>query len=446
MPSIILVLRRSFILGFIKKLFGKQTNTPTLEFNKISASHYKLTSDDFSPAAVEVVLQLQSAGFQAFIVGGGVRDLLLGFKPKDFDVATNAKPEEVKKLFRQCYLVGRRFRLAHVRMRNEIVEVATFRAEHHKGPKQHGQTRGGMIVRDNIYGNLEDDAVRRDFTINSLYYDPTTNTILDYTGGLTDLEHKELRIIGEAKQRYREDPVRILRAIRLANKLELTIEAQTAAPIAKMANLLSSIPPARLTEETQKLFLAQKAWSCLETLERYSLFQPLFPLTAQCIHTSAQFKHFLKLILENSERRLMEGKTVNYSFLMAAFLWEPVLKKSEHYREKKMSPSIAFDQAAYQVLKDQSKHVLIIRRHAEMVRDIWRLQYALENRRPRLVRHALGHPALRAAYDFLLLRTEAGEPFKKASAWWTEFMTATRAKQDTMLAELEKSKPSVKME
>jgi poly(A) polymerase len=413
------------ILRLLKKCLGiKHKSLKNISLQKVSAAHYQISSTDFSAAAVEVVLQLQNAGHEAYIVGGGVRDLLLGTIPKDFDVATSAKPEEVKRLFRRCFIVGRRFRLAHVHLKNEVIEVATFRAEHETGSTLHGKTKGGMIVRDNIYGNLEEDAIRRDFTLNALYYNPADNSILDYTGGLVDLKQGQLRMIGEPKQRYREDPVRILRALRLSGKLNLEIETETAAPISKMASLLTKVPSARLADELVKFFMNRNAWACFQTLEQYHLLGQLLPATAKAIQSDETAKTLIQLTLENTATRLTAEKTVNFNFMMAAFLWGPLRSQARKLLQQKMPARIAFDQAIQDILRAQSESILITRKLGEMIRDIWRLQGLLENPRSRTVHTTLEKKEFRAAYDFLLLREKAGEPLKQVASWWTELIAA----------------------
>jgi poly(A) polymerase len=420
----------------------KHKSLKNIALEKASAAHYKISAADFSAAAVDVVLQLQKAGHQAFIVGGCVRDLVLGSHPKDFDVATSAKPEEVKRLFRRCFIVGRRFRLAHVHLKNEVIEVATFRAEHSKGSSQHGKTKGGMIVRDNIYGDLEEDAIRRDFTCNALYYNPADNTILDYTGGLKDLKLKQLRMIGEPKQRYREDPVRLLRALRLAGKLHLQIETETAAPITKMAPLLDKVPTARMADELVKFFLNRKALACFQILERYHFLNQLLPASHTAIQTDKTALTLIKLTLENTAARLSAEKTVNFSFIMAAFLWAPLQTQKKELMQKKMSATIAFDQAIHDVLAEQSSVILITRKLSEMIRDIWRLQTHLENPRPRSVHTTVEKSSFRAAYDFLLLREKAGEPLQKSTNWWTDFIAAQPEAQAEMIKSLaQQAKP-----
>lgn len=365
---------------------------------------------------MRVVEQLQEAGYEAYIVGGGIRDLLLNALPKDFDVATSAKPEEVKRLFRRCFLIGRRFRLAHVHLKGEMVEVATFRAEHHKGSK-HGHKRGGLIIRDNIYGTLEEDAVRRDFTLNALYYDPVQNTILDHMHALQDIQTKTLRMIGDPKKRYQEDPVRMLRAIRLACKLNLLIETKTLAPLAELALLLQSVSPARLVEEVSKLFLSEYGVLCFEKLRELGLFSPLFPQTEAILKEDLLFKNFIVLTLEDTAFRLKQGEKASFNFILAALLWQPFKIKFESASEKRFS-SVVFDYVCQDFFKEQSSLVLITRKNSEMIQAIWKLQWLLEARRPRSIRTVLRSAYFSAADDFLKLRHAAGEPLAKVIAWW----------------------------
>jgi poly(A) polymerase len=408
----------------------KHKSLKNIVLEKISADHYKIRAKDFSPAAVEITLELQRAGYQAYIVGGGVRDLLLGAHPKDFDVASDATPEEIKRLFRRCFIVGRRFRLAHVHLKNEVIEVATFRAEHSKGSSTHGKTKNGMIVRDNIYGDLEEDALRRDFTANALYYNPADNTIFDYTGGLKDLEAKQLRMIGDPKLRYQEDPVRILRALRLAGKLNLEIETETAAPIHKMSSLLTKVPSARLADELTKMFLNHNAWGCFQILQKYELLKKLLPFTYENLKIYPHNLELIKLTLENTQNRLIAGKTANFHFIMASFLWG-------HLQEQN---NLEFDIAIRKILQAQSSIILITRKLSEMIRDIWLLQQKLENPRPRSVPIIFNKKEFRAAYDFLLLRDKAEEPVKKQAEWWTNFIAAEEVEREKMIEKLHQPK------
>ena len=417
----------------MKKLFGRKTQSaPQQTCRSVLATRYQLTSTNFSATSVAVVRQLQNAGYQAYIVGGGVRDLLMQQTPKDFDVATNAKPEQIKRLFRRCFLIGRRFRLAHVHIKNEIVEVATFRAEQPKQSKAHGKIRGGMIIRDNTYGTLQEDALRRDFTINALYYDPTSNSIIDFTSGLVDLEKRQLRIIGKAKQRYQEDPVRILRAIRLANKLGLQIEASTADPLAKLAPLLANVPAARLAEEIPKLFWQDQAWQCLQTLDDYRLFVQLFPTTYSSFNNNKTFYNFIKLIIHQAKPHLKTNKTHHINLLFAAFLWQPLQNQLQQNPVTKAD----FDKACADVLRIQSKQVLITRKQSEKIRAIWQLQHRLEFRRPHYIYQTLKHADFHSAYHFLSLRAKAGEPLQAITRWWDNFIVSNKAQRAAMMANL----------
>ncbi len=350
------------------------------------------------------------AGHEAYLVGGSVRDLLLGAKPKDFDVATDATPESVRKLFRRCHLIGRRFRLAHVRMGREIVEVATFRAAPDLGDDDPAYRRvDGRIVRDNVYGSLEEDAWRRDFTLNSLYYDPRDRSVVDFTGGYEDLRKGLLRLIGEPLDRYREDPVRMLRAVRFAGKLGLEIESGTAKAIGEMASSLEDIPQARLYEEVVKFLMSGAALAIYERLQRHGLLHFLFPETASCIENKpgGVTDRLARKALANTDERLREGKPATPAFLFAALLWEQVRQDSDARIAQGVSPISACEAAGAAVIASQS--ILIPKRVALMVNEIWGLQARLTHHRKRSVRKLIIHPRFRAACDFLFLRNDAKE-------------------------------------
>lgn len=375
-------------------------------------------------------------------MGGGVRDLLLERSPKDFDVATNAHPEQIKQLFRNCLLIGRRFRLAHIRFGREVIEVATFRAGPSKKASQHHRTaEHGMLLRDNIYGSLEDDAWRRDFTINALYYSAADLAIVDYCGGMNDLRDKTLRIIGDPEIRYQEDPVRLLRAVRFAGKLELRMHPDTEAPIVKLATLLQHVPAARLFDEVLKLFHSGKALAIFKLLRHYQLFQQLFP---QATHSLANPRYatlaeaLLKAACENTDIRIQAGKTVSPAFLFASLLWYYRQELTEKFIPQEENALVARDRATHEVLKQQIKHISIPRRFTMTVREIWDLQHRLQHRNPKYVLRTLEHPRFRAAYDFLLLRTEAGEPLQEFADWWTQFQAVDAATRQQMLEKLPK--------
>ena len=403
----------------------------------IPRSEHDISETDISGGALEVLQTLTDAGHRAYLVGGGVRDLLLGLKPKDFDVATGATPVAVRSLFRNSRLIGRRFRLAHVRMGREIIEVATFRAgfDESAGDPDHVRV-DGRIVRDNVYGTLEEDAWRRDFTANSLYYDHRERTVIDFTGGYSDLRDRRLRLIGRATERYREDPVRMLRAARFSGKLGFDIEGDTSRAIYELAPLIEDMPPARLYEEVIKLFMAGAGRTSYELLRRYGLFGHLFPETDACIEAEPDgiASALASKALESTDSRIGSGKPVTPGFLFAALLWEPVLQDSEACAACGMSDVQACDAAGADVIERQIQHVSLPRRFSLMVREIWGLQPRLVNRRGRgAASRLLAHPRFRAAYDFLLLRAESGEDVAEHAKWWTRFQEADDHDRSSML-------------
>jgi poly(A) polymerase len=373
-----------------------------------------------------VLYGLKKAGFEAYLVGGGVRDLLLGREPKDFDVVTDAEPEEVKRVFRNSRLIGRRFRLAHVRFGREIIEVATFRSAVDDADDQ-DQDRvsvNGRIVRDNVYGtSAADDVWRRDFSVNCLYYDIRDFSVLDFTGGMADLAAGVLRIIGEPVHRYREDPVRMLRAVRFTAKLGFRLGDETAAAIPECAPLLAEIPPARLYEEVLKMFLGGAAAQSFELLNHYDLFKYLFSESADLINEDpmAPPAQLVLQALANTDERIQQDKPVTPAFLFAALLWPAVQKDAVAHGERGLTPMQAIDAAGMDVLGRQISQVSVPRRFSLASREIWSLQARLEQRRGKRAIQLLGRPRFRAAYDFLLLRAESGEDVAEMADWWTKF-------------------------
>jgi len=361
-----------------------------------------------------VLYTLKDAGFAAYLVGGGVRDLLLGAQPKDFDVATGAHPEEVRRLFRSARLIGRRFRLAHVRFGPEIIEVATFR-----GPP--ADNVEGRILRDNVYGTLEEDAWRRDFSINSLYYNIRDFSVVDFTGGLADLKQRQLRLIGDPAVRYREDPVRLLRALRFAAKLKFDIEADTAAPIPDFTGHLEDISPARLYEETLKMFMGGAALAAFEQLRSFGVFGHLFPETDHLLadeHGQA-IEQLIVQALKNTDTRIAEDRPVTPAFLIAALLWGPLVRELQHCRQAGTKELEAHQMAGYEVVNRQIKHLSFPKRFSLGAREIWNFQPRLMSARGRKALQLLHRPRFRAAYDFLLLRQQAGEPVDEQVDYWT---------------------------
>lgn len=423
------------ILTTLKKWMGKgyKKSAPRI----IPRDQHCISRADISPYALKVLYRLHDAGFEAFLVGGGVRDLLRGQHPKDFDIATNARPEQVKKLFKNCILIGRRFRLAHINFREETIEVATFRADTHKRAKS---KENGMILRDNRYGTMVEDAWRRDFTVNALYYNIADFSVVDYTGGLNDLQHQCLRMIGDPEERYREDPVRMLRAIRFAAKLDFQLDPSLAMPLLPLRMLLSHVPAARLFEELLKLFLHGAAQKTADLLIHYQQFEYLFPATAQLINTHPLAKKLVDLALQSTDSRVVAGKSVTVAFLLAAFLWYPMQLEKEKRIKAGERPLFAQEHASDDVIRAQTKHVAIPKRFTQAVQEIWRLQYRLEHPMPHFIERVSATAKFRAAYDFLVLRAATDEPVHKQAEWWTTYQEANPADQEKMVQQLEKKK------
>ena len=376
---------------------------------------------------MKVLYRLNKAGYEAYLVGGGVRDLLLGRRPKDFNIVTDATPEQIKKLFSNCRLVGRRFRLAHVVFGRDVIEVATFRGHHHKvNTSKHISSRSdeGMLLRDNVYGTIEEDAERRDFTVNALYYSIKDFSLHDFHGGLADLEAGTLELIGDPETRYREDPVRMLRAIRFAAKLDLSLSERTAAPIRELAPLLQDIPAARLFEETLKLFLAGDALKTYYLLRQYELFAPLFPQVATLLTPAGNspFERFLELALINTDERVAADLPVTPAFFYAALLWGVVEKRSRDFgNESSLPPQDTLMLAMNEAIDTQIRTIAIPRRFTTDVRDIWLLQDRLPRRSGKRAERLLGHPKFRAAFDFLELRSRVDGRLKELVQWWQEY-------------------------
>ncbi|MDM8567132.1 polynucleotide adenylyltransferase PcnB [Candidatus Halobeggiatoa sp. HSG11] len=386
---------------------------------------HNLSRHSISQAALNVLYQLHKSGYQAFLVGGGVRDVLLGQTPKDFDIVTNALPEQIRKLFRSCRLIGRRFVLAHVRFNREIVEVATFRASHDNGQGE-GIVENGQIVRDNVYGStVDDDAGRRDFTINAIYYDISDFSLLDYADGIKDLHDGIIRLIGNPVLRYQEDPVRMLRATRFAAKLGFSIAPKTAEPIPKLASLLTNIPPARLFEEVLKLFLSGHAVASFQQLYQYGLFQQLFPQTEACLEDPVALK-LIKQVMCDTDERLSNKKSVTPAFFLAALLWPPLLCQLPNKQIKGVNLQEKLIETSQKLLaRNQLQRVAIPRRITVPMQEIWLLQLRLTRQRKVKKKNLklLEHPQFRAGYDFLLLRVKAGENHIADSAnWWTDLL------------------------
>ncbi len=427
------------IKRLIDRLRGRATPArPRLALQVIAREHHPISRRDISSAAVKTLYRLRDAGYQAFLVGGGVRDLLLGLHPKDFDIATDATPEQVKQVFGgQCQVIGRRFRLAHVRFGREIIEVATFRAHHSQAEGEgHGRTSDdGMILRDNVWGSIEEDAERRDFTVNALYYNIADFTLWDFAGGLADLKARRLRLIGDPETRYREDPVRMLRAIRFAAKLEFDIERTTAAPIRELGDLLDDISSHRLYDESQKLFACGHSARVLDLLHDYDLFRHLFPQAAE----DDISRRLQALTAESTDARIAADKSVNPAFFYAALLWPAVAEEARRLEDDGVPPVPALQQAGQRVIGRQTTRTAITRFTAQTMRDIWEMQPRLVNPRPRQVDELLQQQRFRAAYDFLVLREDAGEDTDGWGEWWTTYQDADPGLQAELRRALEKS-------
>ncbi len=417
-------------------------NLPSTQFPHlvIPRSEHSISRAAISPNALKVLYRLKEAGYEAFLVGGAVRDLLLGITPKDFDVATNALPEEVRRLFRNCRLIGRRFRLAHVHFGSEIIEVATFRAaaaperedaedsdsEEQPSPVEVSEHRAfdttGRILRDNIYGTIEEDVWRRDFAANGLYYNIEDFSIWDFVDGASDVRARRLKLIGDPETRYREDPVRMLRAVRFAAKLDFSIDPETEQPIRELAYLLDGVPPARLFDECLKLFLSGFGAKSFGLLEKYGLFEHLFPMSAAAfgLQPYAYAREMLQLGLANTDARVLADKPVTPTFLFAVVLWSAVLRELNE-RQAGPAPDLSqLMQACDTVLRAQQSRVAIPRRFAVPMRELLMLQPRFNRRSGIKALSLLQHPRFRAAYDFLLLRAQVGVADPELAAWWTD--------------------------
>jgi poly(A) polymerase len=398
-------------------------------------SQHTVSRAQISNHALKVLYQLKRAGFDAYLVGGCVRDLLLGREPKDFDVVTNANPDQVKRVFHNCRLIGRRFRLAHIHFGQEVIEVATFRgASTHENSENQQVHEDGRLLRDNVYGTLEEDVWRRDFTVNALYYNIRDFSIVDYADGMQDLNAAVLRLIGEPAIRYREDPVRMLRAVRFAVKLGFILHPDCEKPLHELAGLLDAVPAARLYEEVLKLFLYGYGLQTFEMLRHYGLFAILFPDTDRCLETEDHHfpRLFLAKALENSDKRIADGKSITPYFLLAAFLWEPLRTLAEKKIHHGENPLNAYQNAANEVLNRQINSIAIPKYITQAMREVWLLQLRLQHCTGIKPFRLLEQPRFRAAYDFLVLRAETGGADRRLAQWWTEFQAADESKQRKM--------------
>jgi poly(A) polymerase len=388
----------------------------------IAREQHAISRKDISPSALRVLYRLRESGYGAYLVGGAVRDLLLGMHPKDFDVATDATPEQVKHLFRNCRLIGRRFRLAHVVYGREIIEVATFRANSDDGSGDREMGEEGRVLRDNVYGSIEDDAERRDFTVNALYYAIEDFSVRDYVGGFEDVTNRVLKLIGDPETRYREDPVRMLRAVRLAAKLDFRIDPATAEPLPRMATLLREAAPARLFEECLKLFLSGHAEASFLGLEANGLLPVLFPETAGALaaNRSGALRRMLMQGLRSTDARIAADEPVSPAFLFAMLLWPAYCRTLAALQAQGMHLAEAERRAADRATLHQVEIVALPRRFSLPMQEIWLLQSRFSQRQRRRVVRMLSHPRFRAAYDFLQLRLAASDSHAADVTFWAE--------------------------
>jgi len=433
------------ITKFIKRILRRDPMVrPTHANNsgapkRIPKKTHRIDPHLLSKNAVKVTHTLQQAGYEAFIVGGAVRDLVLGIGPKDFDVATNATPEQVQKLFRKARLIGRRFQIVHVTFfgkgHPEIIEVSTFRALLEKAGDHLAES--GRILHDNVWGSQGEDAARRDLSINAMYYDPSTETVLDYHGGMADIQKKTLRMIGDAAKRYREDPIRMLRAIRFAAKTGFTLDAATRAPIEKLGKLIHDVPQARLFDEILKLLMSGYSWAAIQGLRDAGLHHGLLPLLDHILDekaTSKEANEFVHLALDSTDQRIQSGKSVSAGFLFATLLWPELLKNWKKNIAGGMANIPALHDAMDETITKQSNGMTIQRRFESDMREIWAMQPRFEKRVGRYPYRLIESPRFRAGYDFLLLRCAAGEQSSSLGDWWTSFIATDAAGQDELMA------------
>lgn len=420
----------------------------------IPRDQHPISRKQISPNALKVLYRLKDNGYEAYLVGGCIRDILLGLQPKDFDVVTNATPEQVKACFSNCRLIGRRFRLAHIMFGREIIEVATMRGHHQSSnddvtsvdieqkqeqpspavaKKISKQSDEGQLLRDNVYGTIDEDAERRDFTINSLYYDIRNFDLLDFANGMADIEKGVIDLIGDPETRYREDPVRMLRAVRFATKLNMTIAKRTESPIYELGHLLRNIPPARLFDESLKLLLSGKALANFEMMRHYGLFKYFFPAAEQVLTGNPEDKEerMMKLMFTNTDTRINADKSISPAFVLAAIYWYPLEAHAQELElESGLSPYDAFQLAINDILHRAVQSVAIPKRFTANMRDIWNSQHRLRKTQGKRPLQMLENARFRAAYDFLLLRAEIeGGELEEIADFWTHLQETDEGKR-----------------
>lgn len=420
--------------GFLKRIKAKDKSETRHKPQAviIARADHTISREAISHNALKVLYRLNNAGYGAYLVGGCVRDLLLGRRPKDFDIATDARPEDVRKLFKNCRLIGKRFRLAHVVFGKEIIEVATFRTHHENAEEDHGKTHQGMIVRDNVYGSIEDDVFRRDFSINALYYNIADFSIVDFANGMADIQDRTLRMIGNPDLRFQEDPVRMLRALRFMGKLNLNIHHETEQSLMRMSPLLQNVSSARLFQDVLKFFQEGATLATFHLLQKYHLFEQLFAQTAAALGTN-ETKLLLHEVFRNTDERFQTGKSVSPAFLLTVLLWRPIVSYMQLTTTENLPPYVALERALQHVLHAQTKQLAIPRKLLVTVREICMLQHQFNHRHGKRPYRTLEHPRFRAGYDLLLLREKAGEPVKEMADWWTAFYHGDTAAREKLL-------------
>jgi poly(A) polymerase len=419
---------------FIHRVFKRGEHKPLHLPGKADATvlpvaQHGIHREQVSSGARRTCETLQQGGFKAYIVGGAVRDLIAGIHPKDYDVATNATPDQVRNLFRRSRIIGRRFQIVHVMQGGETLEVSTFRGAH---TEETLKDEHGRVLRDNVWGSMSDDAARRDFTVNALYYDPSAETVHDYHHGVADLKQKVLRMIGEPKARYREDPVRMLRAVRLSAKLNLELDPAVREPIRAMASLIENVPPARLFDEMLKLLFSGHAVECVKRLRDDGLHHGVLPLLDVILEQPLGEK-FVMLALESTDQRVREGKAVSPSYLFATLLWHEVLANWEARKTRGEVAIPALYEAMDEVLDLQAEKLAITRRIAGDIKEIWALQPRFEKRAGKTPYRLLELPRFRAGYDFLCLRAQSGEIDDDIAQWWERFQEADGPAREALL-------------
>lgn len=428
------------LIQWAREKFRRPKKNIMLQCDVIPRNEHIISRASISANALKVMYRLKEAGFSAFLVGGGVRDILLQRQPKDFDVATNAHPEQIRELFRNSRIIGRRFRLVHVFYDGDIIEVSTFRANAIEPTRSQTQIHAetGMIYRDNTYGTVEEDAWRRDFTVNALYYNIADFSVVDYTGGMSDLKQKLIRIIGDPTQRYHEDPVRLLRALRFAAKLNFKLETATEQALKSLSHLLQHVPSSRLYDECLKLFFEGNAWETYQKLVHYHYMHVLFPQMMYVLHEHKNKSHekLIYLAMTATDARLKADESVNPAFLFAVLLWPALQEGVAKIKNKKTKFYFRLHQIISDVIRLQVESMMIPKRLQFAIQAIWVLQYQLQKRRPNRIFSTLHHRYFRAAFDFMGLRVQAGEINAEHYEWWKHFQTMDVQAQESLVESL----------